>query len=237
MKEYQRYIKLLPIAAILFTSCVQRNTESGDKARADYASTLNDSIESLKQEIDSCNAKADILRSEVGEELKAFTGVSNAREAAPYYILTSHKNRYPLSSTGVIARINDSSQFELIAALSGKAFEKIKVEANGNTLTSQVVPNDQALNYRTDALTTVTFTGAATDSIGQFISDNSESAIKLIYIQSHDVQTYNIPTDNAQMIAATYKLYSTQRELNRLERRVPMLNEKINLLRLHLEKK
>ena len=55
-------------------------------------------------------------------------------------------------------------------------------------------------------------------------------------MQVRAVQAWRIPESDAKMIAYTYQLYSTQRELNRLERRVPMLHEKINLLRAHKDK-
>lgn len=225
-------IALLVAAA----GCVSRNNSEGEKARADYASSLGDSIAAIEQQIDSCNSTIGVLRDKVAGWLPDFTTVSNPREAGSYVILTSYKNRYPLASTGLLARINDSGQFELVAALSGKAFESITVNGPSVTASSAVVPHDQALNYRTAALTTVSFTGAQADSIGQLIADNELNPLTVTYMQGRPVQSWRIPESDAKMISYTYMLYSSQRELNRLERRVPMLHEKINLLRAHKEK-
>lgn len=233
MKSYG--LILLAAGMSLMGSCVSRTNE-GEKARADYDRALSDSIEIIRQEIDSCNAQITLLRNNINGRLDSFTTVSEPREAGSYMILSSYRNRYPLSSTGLVARINDNGQFELIAALSGKPFDRITVQGPADTATSAVVPNDQALNYRTASLTTVLFTGATADSIGQVIADNELNPLTLTYLQSAPVQSWTIPADNAKMIAYTYLFYKDTRELSRLERRVPMLHEKINLLRLHKDK-
>lgn len=230
----------LKVAAVsmiaLAAGCVSRNNEKGEQARAEYAQSLGDSIAAIERQIDSCNNNIGALRDQVGEQLSDFTTVANPREAGSYIIMTPFKGRYPLKSTGLLARINDNGQFELIAALSGKAFDQITVNGPSVTATSAVVPHDQALNYRTASLTTVSFTGAEADSIGELIADNELNPLTLTYMQGGTVQTWRIPESDAKMIAYTYQLYSTQRELNRLERRVPMLHEKINLLRAHKDK-
>ena len=45
-----------------------------------------------------------------------------------------------------------------------------------------------------------------------------------------------IDTQYANMIMATWQLYSDQREANRLEHRAQMLHEKVNLLRTHRDR-
>lgn len=219
----------------LLGACVGR-TNDGEKARADYDRSLSDSIAVVEQEIDSCNTQIGLLRDQVNGWVRDFTTVSNPREAGSYMILTSFKDRYPLSSTGLVARINDNNQFELVAALSGKAFDRIEVQGPTATATSDVVPNDQALNYRTAALTTVMFTGNAADSIGALVADNQLNPITVTFMGNSPVQSWKLPESNAKMISYTYLLYKSNKELNRLERRVPMLHEKINLLRIHKDR-
>lgn len=222
-------------ALIALGSCVQRR-DNAEQARADYDRSLSDSIAIIEQEIDSCNSQIGTLRDQINGWMRDFTTVSNPREAGSYMIRSSWRDRYPLTSTGLVARINDNNQFELVAALSARAFDRITVESQSVSASTDVVPNDQALNYRTPSLTTVMFTGAAADSVGNLIADNQLNPITVIYRGSTPVRSWMLPTDNAQMIAYTYLLYKSTRELNRIERRVPMLHEKINLLRLHKDK-
>lgn len=228
------YKLLMPAAgAFLLLSCASK-TNDGEKARADYDRALSDSIEIVRQEIDSCNSQITVLRDQVNGWLPDFTTVSNPREAGSYMILTSFKDRYPLTATGLVARINDNSQLELVAALSGKPFDRIAVQGSSDTASSSIVPNDQALNYRTPSLTTVLFTGEEADAVCELIADNELNPLTVTYLQNErPVQSWRLPADNARMISYTYMLYKNNRELHRLERRVPMLHEKINLLRVH----
>lgn len=221
----------------LTVSCVRRSNDKSEKAKTDYNAALNDSIERFKKEIDSCSLEIESLRAVVDEKLTEFTNVSNAREAAPYIIMTTARDKYPLKSTGLIARINDSGQFELIAALSAAPFDRISVTAGSETVDSETVPNDQALNYRTSELTTVSFTGSKADSIGMLIQDSGANTITVNYLNGKLMKTYQLPAEYAGIIGNTYELYSMRRQLDRLEQRVPMLHEKINLLRIHLDKK
>lgn len=231
-----KYLNLATVALMFLSACVSR-TNDGEKARADYAQSLEDSIKIVKAEIDSCDQQIQIKREQISEWMRDFTTVANPREAGSYMILTSFKNHYPLSSTCLAARINDNNQFELIGALAGKAFDNIVVQGPSVSAASAVVPNDQALNYRTPALTTVLFTGEKADSIGELIADNELNPLTVTFMQgSSAVQSWKISAENAKVISYTYLLFKETRELNRLERRVPMLNEKINLLRLHKDK-
>ena len=237
MKRLFINVLAVGLSALALTSCAPKN-EKGEQAKKDYKESLSDSIEKYKIEIDSCEMQISTLRDKVDQWLRDFTTVANPREAAPYMIMTSAQNLYPLKSTGLLARINDSGQFELIAALSSKPFDRITVVSDSQTSTSDIVPNDQGLNYRTPELTTVSFTGAAADSIGMLIADNELNPVTVTYINGgKPVQSAKLSNEQSKVISYTYLFYSDRSEMQRLERRVPMLHEKINLIRLHQEEK
>lgn len=220
----------------LLSACGGTNHDS-KQAKEDYKNSLNDSIEAIKVEIDSCNSQIEILREKVNVWLRDFSTVSNPREVAPYIIYTPAKDKYPLTSTGVMARMNDSGQLELVAALAGNHFDQISVTAGDESLSSSVVPNDQALNYRTDNLTTVMFSGQAADSIANLIADNELNPVSLSYINGgKPVIAMKLSDFEKKTVSYTYLLYKNSNELHRLELRVPMLHEKINLIRLHQDK-
>lgn len=224
----------MAMGAVLLSSisCVKR-VDNSEKTRAEYEKSLTDSINSIKAEIDSCNDCIATLRDKVGERMNDFTTVANPREVGSYTIFTAYKSKYPLKSTGLCARIDENSKFELVAALSGKAFQQIALRTSEETVESAVVPNDQALNYRTDALTTVLFSGAEADSIGRLIADNELNPLTVIYMQSGPVSSCKLSGEAAEMIAQTWLLYNDMAQLQKLERKVPMLHERIKLLRQH----
>lgn len=223
------------VLALLAAGCGSGN--KGEQARADYNRSLGDSIEIARQEIDSCDNQIKVLRDKVGRWLLDFTEVNNPREAGSYLIYTKMKDAYPLTKTGLMARINDNGQFELVAVLNPGQFDQIGVSSGEKEARSAVVPNDQALNYRNGQMTTVMFSGKEADEVGQLIAANAINTVKLSFYNNGDIRVTNpISTPTLNMILATWQLYSDQREANRLERRAQMLHEKVNVLRAHRDR-
>ena len=81
------------------------------------------------------------------------------------------------------------------------------------------------------------FSGNKADSLVMLITDNSQSPVKINFIEGSSIKgSWQISDDYKRMILSTWQLYSSRREQMRLEYKVKMLNEKINLLRSHLLK-
>lgn len=235
-----KFTTLLYSAALMCVAiapaCGRKTDGRGEKAKAAYAASLEDSIRAVQQEIDSCKSQIEFLRQDIAGLLPNFTTVSNPREVGSYMILTQWKGRYPLTQTGVVARIDNNNRFELIAA-NAKPFDRITVKSPTSAVSSALVPNDQALNYRTATLTTVMFAGDEADAIGRLVADNALNPLSVIFEYGSPVNTWKMPLETSKMISLTYALYRNTRDMQRLERRVPMLHEKINLIRQHKDSK
>jgi hypothetical protein len=223
---------LIAITAILLVSCGGKKRDNG-AAKEGYSTMLSDSIASAQNEIDSCESAIERLNELTSKSLESFTTVANPREVGSYMIYTPFKSKYPLTGTGIIARINDTGQYELIASLSKGNFDQIEVIVGNRSLRSKIVPNDQALNYRTASLTTVSFTGAETDSIGKAIATGGGDEIIIKYLNNRSVGTWKVPAEYREMLTKTWELYESSSGANRLERRAMMLHEKIKILRQH----
>lgn len=236
MKKTWASIFIGAVISLSIASCGSKN-ESNDKAKENYVQSLKDSISIIQAEIDSCNMQLDTRKNEVEQLLRGFTTIANSREVAPYMIMTTAQNSYPLKNTGVIARINDSGQFEIVAALTGRTFNQISVTSGAETVTSATVPHDQALNYRTDTMNTVMFLGPQADAIGALVFDNELNPLTIQYLNGGGSVSYKITSDQAHVIAYTYQLYNAMTEMKKLEQRVPMLHQKLNVLRVHLDKR
>lgn len=242
MKTYvkNRLRPILPLLALslIMSACANDSRkEESAKANEQWTSSLDDSIRSIQRRIDSCRNNIDILHDKVGSMLEGFVAVNKSREVEGYTIRNGWQNRYPLQNTGIIARISADEGFELVAAYRGAPFSQIQVSSDGITATSDVVPQDQGLNYRRGNLTTVLFTGEKADSIGRLITDNSLNAITMTFIGNGNAGSYTIPHSNINMIADTWNLYSTQKEVERMEREVPRLNQKINIIRQTIDRR
>lgn len=219
-------------ALMILAGCSSKSGDDNKKGALDeWNESLNDSIEFVKAEIDSCQNNLDILHDKVSGWLEDFTYVNNSREVEGYTIYKGWDKKYPLTSTGLIARITENEQLELVAAYRGAPFTSITVETPDGSASSDVVERDQGLNYRVGDMTTVAFTGEKANEIARLVADNELNNIKVIFVGTKAVGNYSLPAGNKQMIAATWMLYDGRRNSALLEKRIPMLNEKIRIFR------
>lgn len=206
----------------------------GQKAQKEHKQILSDSITAIETEIDSCKNNIATLNDRINQYLPDFVTVANPREVGSYVIYNKMKPLYPLKSTGLAARISDTGTFELIAALKSGEFDQISIVTGDKSVTSGVVPHDQALNYRDGNLTTVAFSGEKADEIGEFISDNMLNNLRVCYLQQGRlIVSWRMPMQFNEMIGATYLLYYSQAEVERISRHEELLHQKINILRSH----
>lgn len=210
----------------------------GDKesAREKYSASLNDSIAQAEKEISECETRLKEAGDSANVWMRDFTPVRNPREVEGYMIFSGWQNRYPLQSTGLVARINENEQLELIAALEGGQFTSIAVTTPYRTAFSDTVPHDQAMNYKRENLNTVMFSGARADSIARLISDNALNDVRVEFIENGVRGNWGMPNDYKKMVSATWMLNSSRRDQIRLEGKIKMLHEKINLLRAHIDR-
>lgn len=218
-------------------SCARlKKPESADR-HEEWILSLNDSVAYYKSQADSATLQLENLRQKIGEMMPAFEHVSNPREVEGYYIYRGWASHFPLTKTEVVARISEAEGFELLAALQGGVFNQIQVSSQGMSVTSAVVPHDQALNYRAGNINTVCFTGAQADSIGAFIAGNESARIEVRFIGGSGNHSMTLPEDAKKMIASTWRLCDSQMETHRLEKLLPLLSRKVDLCRRMLHAK
>ena len=226
---------LIPFAFL--ASCSSKSNK-GEAMQNDYVNALQDSIAATQHAIDSCENQLSIETDQVNEWLRDFTVVSNPREVESYYIFQGWQNRYPLQNTGLVARISNGETLELIAALKNSTFDSITVESGESSASTAVVPNDQALNYRRDGLTTVMFSGPEADAAAKLIADNELNKITVVFKENGKVKgSWQMTDDYKKMISATSLLYSARRSQMSLENGLKLYTAKLNILRNHLDAK
>lgn len=230
--------KLILISLLIpfvVASCGGNKEKKEDKEQS-YKVALQDSINACQAKIDSCSARIEELSATLDSNLSEFAYVENAREVEGYYILKNWQSRYPLQSTGIIARMNKGEQLELCAVLKGGTFDRIEVSNGESSVSSAVVPHDQALNYRRDGITTVMFSGNECDEVGNFIAANELNNLKLVFLEAGKVKSsWTIPADYKKMLSTTAVTAASAKELHSLELQSTMLHKKMDIIRKHLE--
>lgn len=233
----RKTILLLLGLLVLTAGCVRRERENAStEKREKWIASLSDSISTLKERIKLTEDSISEGYKEISELLRGFTHVENPRYVEGFTICNGWQNHYPLSSTGMLARMTESESFELVASLSGGTFNRITVSAGNASATSATVEWDQALNYRSGNLNTVAFGGKEADEIGRIVAEASGSPVSVTYSGGKGGRTVTLKKDAAEMIAATWRLTDRHRSVKRMERSLPLYARKIDAYRRILVK-
>lgn len=234
MKLRKPIIPLLSLclSLLLLASCGGKKQSEAAQRHEQWLMSLNDSIDKLRQRLQIINDSITLLHSQVDEQLAQFERMDNARWVEGFTIYKGWSGRYPLTSTGIVARITEDESLELVAALSNATFESIRIDAGSQSATSQRVPHDQALNYRAGSLNTVAFSGPKADSVAMVVAMNPDADAIVTFFGNQKSGIHKLTAAEKEMIAATWRLSDTHKRANRLERELPLINEKIKIYQL-----
>lgn len=232
---------LIPViaVAIIFGGCRRNEAKERIQAQRDaWEASLPDSLSAVEHQLDSIRSEIKSLSQSVEEMLPAFDYVDNPREVEGYYIAREWAPAYPLSRTGLVARLTKSEKLELIAALSGAArFDRIRVEVPGEKAETSVVPPDQALNYRMDGLNIVCFSDSAASACASLIARHAGEDITIVYLEGgKKTGTLRYPARSQTVMADTWRLYDTRSRLLHDERMIPLLARKGAILTEKIDK-
>lgn len=222
---------LLAAAALSALSCGRRDAaERGERMRGEWKETLTDSISSMERQVKLTQDSITMLYKEISDLLQGFTYIDNPRYVEGYTIRNGWQNRYPLTSTGMLARMTKSEGFELIAALSPGTFTYITATRGARSASTKEVGPDQGLNYRSGSLTTVAFTDGDGDDVGRLIAKGT-GPVTVTFHSGSKSSTVTLRADAADMIAQTWRLVENHRNVKRMERALPLYARKIDACR------
>lgn len=226
--------------AIIGGGCHRRN-EAKERVQAQreaWEASLPDSLKAIERQKDSIRQEIKMLSLDMERMLPEFDYVDNPREVEGYYIAKAWKTHYPLKATGLAARLTKGENLELIAALSGGAhFDRIRVEAGGESAETSTVPYDQALNYCMPNLNTVCFSDSAANSCASLIAKHEGGDIKIIYLNAgKKTGTYIYPRQSQSVMTQTWNLYDARSRMLHDERLIPLLARKGAIITEKIEK-
>ena len=79
--------------------------------------------------------------------------------------------------------------------------------------------------------------GAPFTSVAMYISDNQAQKLTVTLLNGKACGSFTLSQDAARMISATWQLYSSQKQCEKLEREIPLLNRRIDTCRRTLDQK
>lgn len=233
-------ISIASLAILLCVSACGHRNEAKEKVLAEreaWEASLPDSLRIAEAQQDSLRAQIEALGKSVNEMLPSFRYVDNPREVEGYYMANGWTSSYPLSKSGLVARLTKGEQLELIAALSGGAhFNSIRVQAGDVSAESSVVPHDQALNYRMAALNTVCFSDSAATECARVISQNADHDVIITFLNDGKLTgKISYPEKDKELMRLTWNLYEARRKMAHDQLMIPMLAKKAAIIQQRIE--
>ena len=199
--------------------------------RENWISGFSDSIEYYKQRSQEIETRLQDINSGISERLNNFELIKKPREVSGYYLLKGWESKLPFTTTAIYARINENEKLELIATLAGQTFNQLAVGEGTSEFYSEIVPHDQAFNFRHDRFNSVYFSGGKADTIAQYISIHHNDKISLEFLEGKVKKKFILPENEKEMINKTWELYSAQCEARDLQRELWICSRKIETFR------
>lgn len=216
---------------ISLLGCAKIKTPEAVREREAWITSFTDSVAYYKDLSSKIENRLDEINKNINVSLENFELVKKAREVTGYYLLKGWQNKIPFTTTGIYARINENEKIELIATMAGGTFNRVGVGESSVEYYSEIVPHDQAFNYRHGTYNTVYFSGGKADTIAQYIASHSLDKIKLEFIEGSKKREFIIPQDEKNMISQTWNLYNSQMEAHTLQKELWLTARKIDTFR------
>ena len=230
----------IPIWCLLLiiatTSCAKIKKPQAEIEHENWISGFSDSIAYYRSLSESINTTLEDINSQISNKLQNFELIKNPREVSGYYLLKGWNKKVPLTSTGLYVRINENEKLELIATLAGSTFNQIAVKTGGEEYYSEVVPHDQAFNYRHERYNTVYFSGGKTDTIIECIAAHHFDKVNLEFIEGGKKRNFQLPEDEKSMVFQTWDLYDLQNRAHILQKELWINSRKIETFRRMMDR-
>ena len=225
------YIFVACFFSFAFVNCGKIKKTDAEIEREQWFAGFSDSVDYYKTRSQQIESNLEILNSNISNMIDEFELIKNPREVSGYYLLKGWSKKIPFTSTAIYARINESEILELIATLAGATFNQIEVNNGIDDCMSEVVPYDQAFNFRHDKFNSVYFSGGKADTIAEFIAAHAPEKINLVFFENSKKKPFVIPQDEKDMIAKTWDLYSAQKQAHVLQKELWLCSRKIETFR------
>lgn len=231
-------IGLFLIIIVLFAACggSEKDKSAASDKREAWMNSLQDSLEVTRSELQSAMDRSMQEDSIAIQLAKEFRQVSNPKHVESYLIVSGFEKYAVESQTGLIARITENRRLELIATLKGGTFTHIQITAGAQTVSSDEVPFDQALNYRLGNVNIVAFSGAKADSIAQFIADHRDAKIQVSYMGKSKSGALTLSDKQKEMITKTWKYIDAVNRSEEYSMQALLLKEKIKIFETALNR-
>ncbi len=214
MKHTPIYILAALGGLWLLGGCSSGGSESATpSAREAWRATLPDSLKHYEQLQAAAQSRADSLYAIVSAGAESLEVIDDEILVEKYRVAPGWKGYDTTASTGLLLRLLESNDVELVASLKGAPFTSIEVStAAGESAATEAVAQDGELNYRIGGLSRVAFNGESAERITTFVLAHLSEPLTLTFRPCGSRIT--LSEKQKSMFATLGTLWQEQQKLN-----------------------
>jgi hypothetical protein len=160
-----------------------------------------------------------------------FMTVSDKDLIEPYQVAKASTGDL-FSRNSIEARLTQTGEFYIISSLNGVSIKHTSVSissANAEAKTD-IVPYDNALNYRSNGSEMITFTASKCDTLGRFAVTHDNNKLTLTFHGNSDYRVSLSATD-VHKLADTYRMADAISRKATLSKQLELLRAKLQVAR------
>lgn len=199
---------------------------------AAWLTSLNDSVDSLQNLYNISEQRLAELRANVDSSQQLYEVVADPVLVEKYRVPRGWRGYDSTRGTGILARLLEDGTVEVIATHSGAPFSAITLSCDGESISSATVPPDGSLNTTNGGVTRVAFNDAL--SLARFVADRVSKPVTLSFSGRGSIK---LSDRQKKMMSDVAALPTALKEVNELERNMPVIYNKIQVFRNKIEEK
>ena len=210
----------------------ERSPSQIEQRYAAWLTSLNDSVDSLQNLYNISEQRLAELRVNVDSSQQLYEVVADPVLVEKYRVPRGWRGYDSTRGTGILARLLEDGTVEVIATHSGAPFSSITLSCDGESISSATVPPDGSLNTTNGGVTRVAFNDAL--SLARFVADRVSKPVTLSFSGRGSIK---LSDRQKKMMSDVAALPTALKEVNELERNMPVIYNKIQVFRNKIEEK
>ena len=160
-----------------------------------------------------------------------FKTIADEKLVEPYRVIKSATGDL-FSTTGIECRLTQAGEFYMISSLNGNPVKhtSVSLSSQAERATTDNIPYDDAINYRSGNSEMITFTSTRCDTLGRFAIAHDNVKLTLTFHGKRDY-SMTLSPKAVHSIADTYRMADAISRKNTLMKRQELLRAKLQLAR------
>ncbi len=160
-----------------------------------------------------------------------FKTIADEKLVEPYRVIKSATGDL-FSTTGIESRLTQAGEFYMISSLNGNPVKhtSVSLSSQAERATTDNIPYDDAINYRSGNSEMITFTSTRCDTLGRFAIAHDNVKLTLTFHGKRDY-SMTLSPKAVHSIADTYRMADAISRKNTLMKRQELLRAKLQLAR------